>query len=66
MNDLVDKIIAYESGELSTFNCVMLFSDLVKSGQAWTLQGSYGRTAKNLIDNGILSETGEILQLPEE
>ncbi len=57
---LVDKIITYESGELTDTETVELFAQLVKSGQAWSLQGHYGRTAKALIDNGYIDEAGDI------
>ncbi|HDY88536.1 hypothetical protein LCGC14_0360450 [marine sediment metagenome] len=57
---LVDKIIAYEQGELSDTETVELFAQLVKSGMAWTLQGHYGRTAKALIDNGYIDEAGDV------
>ena len=62
---LVDKIIAYESGELNDNEVLELFSELVKSGQAWTLQGSYGRMAMALINAGYLSRNGDILKRPE-
>lgn len=58
---IVDQIIAHEQGELSEAATVWLFSELVKTGQAWSLQGHYGRTAKALIDNGVLSPEGEVL-----
>ena len=58
--DLVGSIIAYESGELDTRDTVKLFAGLIKSGDAWTLQGSYGRTAKSIIELGVISEAGEI------
>lgn len=59
---LVSQISAYESGELSPTETLVLFSELVKSGLAWQLQGSYGRTARALIENGQLSPTGEVLE----
>lgn len=58
--DLIDKIIAYESGELSNDEIIELFSKLVENGQAWSLQGSYGRMASSLIEQGILSKNGFI------
>lgn len=64
--DTVDKIIAYESGELEDDDVIALFADLIKSGMAWQLQGSYGRQAKQFIDAGIISRRGEILSNGEE
>lgn len=58
---LVDKIIAYESGELGDTGVLELFAELIKSGMVWTLQGGYGRAAQSLIDGGYISELGEIL-----
>ena len=51
----VNKIIAYEEGSLSEQETLELFQELVDSGDAWTLQGHYGRTAKYLIDAGLIS-----------
>ena len=62
MFDVISSIIAYEDGELSGIEIINLFSDLIKSGMVWTLQGSYGRTANDLIDAEILSQDGEINQ----
>lgn len=51
--DMVEKIIAYESGDMQTQEeMVEFFQDLINSGQAWSLQGHYGRTAQALIDQG--------------
>ena len=58
--ELVDSIMAFEGGQLDTMGTIKLFSGLVKSGQAWSLQGSYGRAAAALIERGILSKDGEI------
>jgi len=56
----VDLIIAYESGELDGQKTLELFSLLVKNGHAWTLQGSYGRMAHQLIEAGYLDAKGNI------
>jgi len=58
--DMIDKIIAFESGELEGKNIIELFSELIKNGQAWSLQGSYGRTAQGLIDKEIIDKEGII------
>ena len=57
---MVDKIIAYEAGELDNIGILELFSDLIKSGKAWSLQGRYSRQAKHFIDNKLISEEGII------
>lgn len=33
---------------------------LIMTGKCWSLQGWFGRTAKSLIDNGIISKDGNI------
>ena len=60
--DLTGAIISYEAGELRGDKVIELFSHLIKTGRAWSLQGSYGRMAKALIDRGYLSAEGEILK----
>jgi len=57
----VDKIIAFENGELEEGEVLSLFSELVRSGMAWRLQGFYGRTASSLIEEGYLDREGNIL-----
>jgi hypothetical protein len=58
---LIDKIIGYESGELSDRETTELFAELIKTGQCWLLQGCYGRTANALIEQGVIDKTGKIL-----
>jgi len=62
----VDYIISYEAGELRGDKVLELFSHLVKTGRAWSLQGCYGRMAGALIDRGYLSAKGEILKAVED
>jgi hypothetical protein len=50
--DVMSAIIDYESGELSEDAVIELFQHLVDTGMAWQLQGSYGRTARALIQAG--------------
>lgn len=57
----VDKIIAFEQGELDNDGVLELFAGLIASGLAWQLQGSYGRTARDLIEGGFISAEGEVL-----
>ena len=63
--DLVGNIMAHEDGELDEAETLALFAHLVQSGLAWSLQGSYGRAAAALIDNGYLSRDGSILKETE-
>ncbi len=65
MMDLT-KLIEYEQGSLSHKGTMELFSDLIKSGQAWQLQGHYGRTASQLIDLGYITKEGTITKAWEE
>jgi hypothetical protein len=64
--DIVELIIEYELGELNAQEILDLFSKLVKSGMAWTLQGHYGRVANALIERGYLSKDGTILKTESE
>ncbi len=56
----VDKIIAYETGTLDDEGCLELFAELIANGQAWSLQGHYGRTASHLIEQGYISREGVV------
>lgn len=55
MLDLTDRIIAYEQGELEGEEIIDLFQQLVDTGLAWQLQGSYGRTAARMIEAGLVT-----------
>lgn len=53
--DEVGAIIAFEQGELGEQEALELFQHLVDNGHAWQLQGSYGRTANDLIEAGLIT-----------
>lgn len=46
---MIDDIIRYESGEMSEDEVIEFFQELIDTGLAWRLQGSYGRMAHYLI-----------------
>jgi hypothetical protein len=52
--DKVDAIIAFEEGQLNDKQVVELFQHLVDSGEVWGMQGFYGRTAMDLIEQGLV------------
>ena len=61
IKNFLDYIIEYEGGQLGDSDTLGLFSYLIKTGQAWTLQGHYGRTASRLIDKGYIDKQGNVL-----
>lgn len=65
MKDIAIDLISYEQGELDPRETLELFGLLVKGGMAWTLQGSYGRTANELIHAGYLTQDGEVTEFAE-
>ena len=57
---MLNQIIAYENGDLSPAGVLRLFAQLIQSGQAWTLQGHYGRQAEAFIDFGLITPDGQL------
>ena len=61
--NITDKIIDFECGLLDDTGVLELFAELISSGTAWKLQGSYGRTASTLIDAGYIDTDGNITMI---
>ena len=59
---LVDKIMAYEAGEMTMREILQFFGGLIESGLVWSLQGSYGRTANSFIHDGYLTTEGYLTE----
>lgn len=55
----LDKIIAFEQGELDNDEIIALVQEGIDSGLIWQLQGSYGRLAASLIAQGLCHAPGE-------
>jgi len=60
----MDRIIRYEEGDISEDEAVELFTSLVKTGAAWSLQGTYGRQAIHLIQEGLIEKPDDDLLPP--
>ena len=60
--DTLDFVMRLEQdpGGMSLREHVEGFGRLVRTGDAWTLQGSYGRQAKHLIELGYLDPDGTV------
>lgn len=54
--DQVDKIIAFEQGDLDREQIIALFQELLDSGLVFKLQGSYGRMATQLLEYGLIEK----------
>lgn len=65
--DTLSFIMALEGGdeELTIEQYVDGMAELVRTGAAWSLQGSYGRAAALLIESGYVSPDGEVIEYPE-
>ena len=54
--DLTTRIIEFETGEVTEEQVIELFQYLVDTGLAWSLQGTYGRTAEALLEAGVITK----------
>ena len=61
MLDLADRIIDYESGDLSLYETLELFSSLLTTKVIYQLQGHYQRQLQCFLDNQLLLPDGTIL-----
>jgi hypothetical protein len=52
----VENIMRYEGGEMPVDEIAPFFQAGIDNGMVWNLQGSYGRTARDLIANGYCHE----------
>ena len=52
----INKIIAYEDGDMTQEQVIEFFQELIDTGAAWQLQGHYGRTALRLIEWGYCTQ----------
>lgn len=59
--DTTGNIIAYEQGQLTDDETVVLFQHLIDTGLAWSLQGHYGRTAEALISAELCHRKTNVL-----
>lgn len=56
----VGSIILYEQGDLDARGTLELFAHLIRTGDAWRLQGHYGRTAAAMIEDGWIDPAGTV------
>jgi hypothetical protein len=52
-----DAIMIAENGRNTEEETLQAWQVLVDTGLAWTLQGSFGRTAMSLIEEGLISRS---------
>lgn len=55
MQNLTERIVMYERGELTDQQTFQLFQELVDSGLITKLQGHYGRLAFQLMEAGLIT-----------
>jgi hypothetical protein len=53
-------IINFKAGSISDHEELELFSALIKSGEAWSVEGIFAQRAKELISLGLVSKAGII------
>lgn len=58
--DMVDKMIRFEQGDMPVEELVPFVQELVDTGLAWQLQGSYGRLADRYIKAGLVKRPAHV------
>jgi len=58
LTDTVGFVMDFEGGDISPARLVQGFAHLVRTGDAYRLQGFYGRTAEALIERGLIDRAG--------
>ena len=56
MINQINKITAYEQGDMDEAETIEFFQELMDTGLIWSLQGHYGRTAQAMVDAGLIGE----------
>lgn len=59
--NLANAIIRFETEEMTDDEILDLFAELIKTGLVLGLQGSYGRIASSLIQAGLITKEGELV-----
>jgi hypothetical protein len=57
--DITDKILQFENGEMDDSELIDFFQEITDSGLVWKLQGSYGRLAHHLLEEGRIHKAKE-------
>lgn len=58
----VDNVIRFENGEMDRGEAVEFIGGLVKTGAIAQLQGFYGRTAFQMMGEGLIDSQGNVLE----
>lgn len=53
--EILNKIIAFENGELSEDEIIEFFKELYQKNILFGLQGTYQRTFNNLCESGLIN-----------
>lgn len=57
--EFVDKMVRFESGEMSNNEVIQFFQELLDQGVIPHLQGAYGRAAQSLLDAGLIRPSSD-------